>query len=107
MEKWKRTAKEIVCHPRGATAMEYIMIALLVISAILGTAFVFSERLQNMMRHVVGAVHSADDVQSAEVQNARTLEKQRLAQALNSAQDNAQAIANSQTEEYFGENTEK
>lgn len=87
--------------------MEYIMIALLVISAILGTAFVFSERLQNMMRHVVGAVHSADDVQSAEVQNARTLEKQRLAQALNSAQDNAQAIANSQTEEYFGENTEK
>ena len=107
MGEWKRTAKEIVCHPRGATAMEYIMITLLVISAILGTAFVFSESLQNMMKHVVGTVHSADDAQNAEVQNARALEKRRLARALNSAQNNAQAIANSQTEEYFGENTEK
>ena len=83
----------------GAVAMEYIVIALLVATAIVGLVIVFSGSLQSMLGQIIGVTQSTSNSQIEGVQQKRDGEKANLSTQLNTAEDNAKAIANGQGEE--------
>lgn len=83
----------------GAVAMEYIVIALLVAAAIVGLVIVFSGSLQSMLGQIIGVTQSTSNSQIEGVQQKRDGEKANLSTQLNTAEDNAKAIANGQGEE--------
>lgn len=80
----------------GAVAMEYIVIALLVATAIVGLVIVFSGSLQSMLAQIIGVTQSTDNTQIQSAQAKRDTDKGALSNGLSSAESNAKAIANGQ-----------
>ena len=91
--------RRILGEECGAVAMEYIVIALLVAAAIVGLVIVFSGSLQSMLGQIIGVTQSTSNSQIEGVQAKRDGEKANLTTQLNTAEDNAKAIANGQGEE--------
>ena len=91
--------RRILGEECGAVAMEYIVIALLVAAAIVGLVIVFSGSLQSMLGQIIGVTQSTNNSQIEGVQQKRDSEKANLSTQLNTAEDNAKAIANGQGEE--------
>lgn len=91
--------RRILGEECGAVAMEYIVIALLVAAAIVGLVIVFSGSLQSMLGQIIGVTQSTNNSQIEGVQAKRDGEKANLSTQLNTAEDNAKAIANGQGEE--------
>lgn len=88
--------RRILGEECGAVAMEYIVIALLVAAAIVGLVIVFSGSLQSMLGQIIGVTQSTNNSQIGGVQCKRNNEKAELTTQLNTAEDNAKAIADGQ-----------